>query len=625
MSDSAGYALALSGVGKMYKMFGSKRDNFLDALGLTRLRPWRAVQYREFWALRGIDLEVRHGQRVGIIGRNGAGKSTLLKLVTGNLAATEGTVMADGTVQALLEAGGGLHPEFTGYENIRASLTYQGLRSDAMQKAEDDIAEFTELGEFLDQPFKTYSLGMQARLAFAIATTVVPDILIIDEILGAGDAYFFSKSMRRMRGLVESGASVLIVSHALDQIQRFCQETIWLERGRIVQRGPTPQVIREYELFIRSLEDRRLRAKSERLLADRMGRAEHDLYESHILVRFTAPANGELKIGVITHCRDGSVEDELVVGGAQDADSSASSYIAIDRGGWSPPRGRASDAYRTLGGEAPAGIAIVNLWHVFSESVYSISTSYALDQGVGLVEMLVGGEVVESAQLPASEGAWVSAKMDARGSALVERSIAARPDQGAAPGRTAEPTISRWPGEGKLRIAAVELLDELGAEGAVFDVGRRITLRLTGIAEEQGRFPVILASLLFRLDGVVVSRSVSAEVVLDLEAAEKFTAELQLADGDLGNGYYALSVGLYRDIDVNDVDPSTFYDYVDRSYEFQVVGAPRLHNELLIGNRQWVVQSTRGGAQEVTSLWSPDAPPAAWVAPRAVEPGRRAL
>lgn len=607
MSNASASALKLTGVGKMYKMFGSKRDNFLDALGLTRLRPWRAVEYREFWALRGIDLEVRHGERVGIIGRNGAGKSTLLRLVTGNLAATEGSLVVDGTVQALLEAGGGLHPEFTGYENIRASLTYQGLRSDAIARAEEDIADFTELGEFLDQPFKTYSLGMQARLAFAIATTVIPDILIIDEILGAGDAYFFSKSMSRMRDLVESGASVLIVSHALDQIQRFCQETIWLERGRVVLRGPTPRVVREYELFIRALENRRLRAKSKRMLTDRVGRVEHDLYESRIYLRFTAPEGGELRVGALVFRRDGEVEDELRIGGAQDADSTASSYVAIDGGGWSSPMGSANDSHRMLGGDDQVGAAIANLWHVFAESVYAISVSYAVDSGSGLVEMIVGENIVASASLPATSGTWESVNLAVHGSALVDRSTVPEPEASADAERPAgEPVISRWPGEGKLRIVAVELRDEMGVERAVFDVGQTVNLRLVCNAEEAGSFKVVFACLLFRLDGVVVSRSVSAEVTLELEADDVFTGELELVRSDLGNGYYSVSVGLYRTIDINDVDPSTFYDYVDRSYEFQVVGAPRMHNELLIADRHWVVEPRGGDVRTVDSLWAPD-------------------
>jgi lipopolysaccharide transport system ATP-binding protein len=209
-----------------------------------------------------IDLEVKQGERLGIIGRNGAGKSTLLKLLTGNLAPTEGQLTVNGSIQALLTAGAGFHPEFSGIENIQSSLTYQGLTSDEINQAIADISEFTELGDFLGQPFKMYSAGMQARLTFATATVLKPDILIVDEILGAGDAYFFGKSIERMKELVLSGATVLIVSHALDQIARFCERAIWVDRGRIVYSGPALETIRAYEEYIHKMEDRRLQAKN---------------------------------------------------------------------------------------------------------------------------------------------------------------------------------------------------------------------------------------------------------------------------------------------------------------------------------------------------------------------------
>ena len=186
--------------------------------------------------------------------------------MTQNVRPTEGEIEVDGEVHALFEASGGLHPEFTGYENIRGSLEAIGLEGDEIRAAEADIADFTELGRFLEQPLKTYSLGMQSRLSFAIATAVKPEILIVDEVLGAGDAYFFGKAVARMRALVESGAAVLIVSHALDQIVRFCEETIWLDRGRVVMRGPSQDVVKAYEKFIRELEDRRLRAKNRKRL-----------------------------------------------------------------------------------------------------------------------------------------------------------------------------------------------------------------------------------------------------------------------------------------------------------------------------------------------------------------------
>ena len=141
MSDPA---IRLSEVAKMYKIFSSRRDNLVDALGMSRVLPLRESRYREFWALRGIDLTVERGARIGVIGRNGAGKSTLLKLITGALALTEGTLEVNGTIQALIDAGAGFHPEFTGYENIHAALTYQGFSRDDLAFAREDIEEFTE-------------------------------------------------------------------------------------------------------------------------------------------------------------------------------------------------------------------------------------------------------------------------------------------------------------------------------------------------------------------------------------------------------------------------------------------------------------------------------------------------
>ncbi len=252
-----------------------------------------------------------------MIGRNGAGKTTLLKLVTGGLVPTEGSIHVDGSVQALLDAGGGLHPEFTGIENIRAALTYQGLSSGELRGAERDIDDFTELGEFLHQPFKTYSLGMQARLAFAIATTVEPDILIVDEVLGAGDAYFLGKSVERMRDLVAGGATALIVSHALDQIARFCDEAVWLERGRVVGRGPTTEVLKEYDKYIRVLDDRRLRAWNEKNRGRPADGFERESYADQILVRFSAEDGAEVELDVaeVRLYVNDELEDSVEVGG----------------------------------------------------------------------------------------------------------------------------------------------------------------------------------------------------------------------------------------------------------------------------------------------------------------------
>ncbi len=244
------YAIRLRNVSKIYKLHGSQRDQLVDILGLHRLGIKPRVPCKEFIALDNINLEVPRGHRIGIVGRNGAGKTTLLKLLCGNFAPTSGTVEVNGEVQALMNVGLGFHPEYTGRENVEASLQYNGLNRNEYQQAMDGIIEFCELGDFLDQPFKTYSLGMQARLMFAAATAIRPDILIIDEVLGAGDAYFVAKSKKRVERLITSGCTMLLVSHSMQQVLELCDEAIWLDEGCLRMRGEAFLVVKAYEEYL---------------------------------------------------------------------------------------------------------------------------------------------------------------------------------------------------------------------------------------------------------------------------------------------------------------------------------------------------------------------------------------
>jgi lipopolysaccharide transport system ATP-binding protein len=243
-------AILLDHVSKIYRLYGSQRAQLLDVLGLHRLGFAKPHAASEFKALDDISLSVPKGHRIGIIGRNGAGKTTLLKLICGNYAPTQGKIQVNGNVQALMNVGLGFHPEYTGMENLRASLQYNGLPKEEYARAIDDVLEFCELGAFIDQPFKTYSLGMQARLMFATATAIRPDILIIDEVLGAGDAYFIAKSKQRVERLVNSGATMLLVSHSTQQILELCKEAIWMHEGKIRMQGEAFDVVKAYEQYI---------------------------------------------------------------------------------------------------------------------------------------------------------------------------------------------------------------------------------------------------------------------------------------------------------------------------------------------------------------------------------------
>lgn len=243
-------AISIKNVSKIYRLHGSQSDQLIDVLGLQRLGFKTKTKAKEFAALSNISLEVPRGHRIGIVGRNGAGKTTLLKLICGNFAPTHGEVKVNGTVQALMNVGLGFHPEYTGRQNVEASLQYNGLNKTDYQQAMDGIIEFCELGDYINQPFKTYSLGMQARLMFATATAIRPDILIVDEVLGAGDAYFVAKSKARVEKLISSGCTMLLVSHSLQQVLELCDEAIWLDNGRIRMQGESFLVVKAYEEYL---------------------------------------------------------------------------------------------------------------------------------------------------------------------------------------------------------------------------------------------------------------------------------------------------------------------------------------------------------------------------------------
>jgi lipopolysaccharide transport system ATP-binding protein len=263
-------AILVRDLHKTYRLYAGLKEQALDVLGLSWLRFWRPPAFTEFPALNGVSITVKRGERLGIVGRNGAGKTTLLKLITGNFSPSQGEIVVNGKVQALMNVGLGFHPEFNGYENVRSSLAYSGLARSEMQAALDDVIAFAELGEFLHQPVKTYSLGMQARLMFATATAIKPEILIIDEVLGAGDAYFSAKSSHRMDKLAASGCTLLLVSHSMQQVLQFCDRAIWLERGEIVMRDDSLAVVRAYEEFTQRLETEANRSSDARksVLAD---------------------------------------------------------------------------------------------------------------------------------------------------------------------------------------------------------------------------------------------------------------------------------------------------------------------------------------------------------------------
>ena len=233
-------AIKVQNLSKCYHIYNAANDR-LKQFVVPRLQSVLGQQpkvyFKEFWSLKDVSFSIKKGETVGIIGQNGSGKSTLLQMICGTVSPTMGSIQTYGRVAALLELGAGFNTEFTGRENVLLNAAILGFPRESMEQKMDDILAFSELGEFLDQPVKTYSSGMYARLAFSIAIHVDPDILIIDEALSVGDARFVAKCMRRINDIKTQGATILFVSHDVGSIRTLCDRAIWLEKGKLVEDG----------------------------------------------------------------------------------------------------------------------------------------------------------------------------------------------------------------------------------------------------------------------------------------------------------------------------------------------------------------------------------------------------
>jgi len=238
-------AISVTHLSKCYQIYDAPRDRLIQMFMFGRKHL-----FREFWALRDASFSISRGETVGIIGRNGSGKSTLLQMICGTVSPTSGTVSTNGRVAALLELGAGFNTEFTGRENVLLNASILGFPQDAMEERMADVLAFSELGDFLDQPVKTYSSGMYARLAFSIAIHVDPEILVVDEALAVGDARFVAKCMRRIKSIQDMGATILFVSHDVGSVRTLCQRAIWLDKGRIVEDGDVFPVTGKYMEFM---------------------------------------------------------------------------------------------------------------------------------------------------------------------------------------------------------------------------------------------------------------------------------------------------------------------------------------------------------------------------------------
>ena len=243
-------AISVQGVSKIYKLYDKPIDRLKEAVSLTH-----KSYHRDFFALSDISFEVKKGETVGIIGTNGSGKSTILKIITGVLSPTTGTAEVSGNISALLELGAGFNSEYTGLENIYMNGTMMGFSRQEMERRMDDILRFADIGDFVNQPVKTYSSGMFVRLAFALAINVDPEILIVDEALSVGDVFFQAKCYRRMEEMMKNGTTILMVSHDMGSIIKYCDKVVLLNRGHFVAQGEAGKMVDLYKKILANQTD----------------------------------------------------------------------------------------------------------------------------------------------------------------------------------------------------------------------------------------------------------------------------------------------------------------------------------------------------------------------------------
>jgi len=249
-------------LGKRYQLFDHPIDMVKEFLTLRRKK-----YHQEFWALKDVSFNIKKGESFGVIGENGAGKSTLLKIVTGVTKPTTGMIETHGKIGALLDIGAGFHPAYTGRENIFLSGAVMGLSDEEIRGGLPEIIAFSDLGDFIDRPVRTYSTGMYVRLGFSIATSINPDLLVTDEVLAVGDENFQKKCIKRMEKFLEEGKTILFCSHGMFHIKKICQKAIWLNHGLIQSMGNASDVVNDYLDFMREkeAEENRIENKIQRL------------------------------------------------------------------------------------------------------------------------------------------------------------------------------------------------------------------------------------------------------------------------------------------------------------------------------------------------------------------------
>lgn len=581
MSD---IAISLVGIKKCFRRFSHPGWRALDALGL----PVSQKKYDIYPALAEMNLKVRRGERVALIGRNGAGKSTLLRVISGQMRPDCGTLEVNGSVQALMTLGTGFHPNFTGMQNIRSSLAYQGLSPEEMGRCIADIVDFVELEGFLDRPVKEYSAGMYARLAFAVATSVTPDILIIDEVLGAGDAYFLGKCIQRMKALTGRGATILFVSHDISSVQMLCDRGVWIENGKIKEDGDLLSVSKAYLASVREEEESRIRAKSMSLSRSQAKGLINNGGAATLLrlIGKGRPPSAPLALSSVTYGDGLNVYHDISVGERVDSGS----HIMIDPKFMNWKVGEIDSRkvcffgnYGGSFGHAPIQI----VWNSYNLSSPWVELEILPSKDGDVVLEQYDPEqnlYVPILQIPAAkESKWLKLR-----ASLLHENSAQQPT----PAETDVLINGLQPleandryGSGEITITGFAFFDDLGAQRHTLITGRHASI----VMAYHATIPVpsaVPVMAIYRPDGTCVLQIIAALDGYDFEALEgRGAIRAQFTPLLLGPGDYLVSCALFREFNpASSVEPIAF-DLHDRCYALKVLPPPGIHAQIGLVNQ----------------------------------------
>jgi ABC-type polysaccharide/polyol phosphate transport system ATPase subunit len=581
MSEAAVRAEKLT---KIYRLYSRPHYRFLDMFGALRNK---AGAYTEHAALRDIDLEIRRGEKVAIIGRNGAGKSTLLKLITSVIEPTSGILEVKQGVNALLQLGTGFHPDFTGRENINSYLAHLGVGPSEARQRIPEIIDFSELEEYIDQPIKTYSTGMVARLMFSVSTAVTPDILVLDEILGVGDAYFAQKSYDRMKELCSgSGTTLLLVSHDIYGASRLCERMIWIDSGRIVLDAPSSSTIKAYEDSIRQQEEHRLRVKKQNRLKE-LQQSMPDV--EYVMIEIRSRAN--LPLAGIVYFSEIALESvdgrkwllPLASGGKTDG-----SHLIMDTGCWGELMewlGRPARPMKDHGSSYHKVGAVFALDRELAPRIQDIqlSLTYCSVRPCDLLVVgYLGDHEIRLGDLPPSKGEWI-------------RHVTGFDSRQVGPAAQSEVSTRGIQGSGTVWVSDVRCLDEGGNETHHLRHGHPMTLSIDFEVRKPDLCERAQCLVAFHRDGVQdVCRLITRDLFLDGRRSPLGGLSMHIPKLLLADGKYMISVLIVRE-GYYDHEQTVFYSInpgvyscVSRVVEVDVSGGGVVGNgTTFVADAEW--------------------------------------